>query len=304
MPVDAQLATFLQKIKVPVGAAAPVTEKPMVAVMHDAVLRYEDLMQNAGKTGILTGIEAFDSDTGGLKAGQMVVISGQTNAGKTTVALNIANHALKEGIGVALFTIEMDRAEIADVLVSLNGLVNRNCFNTGRFNDAEMEKLLGAVTNLKELPLWIEDAAVQSVEQMSTRLKGLVAMFGVKLAIVDYAQIVQEKNSRDSREQQVSAIATDLRVMGKETGVALIVISQLNEEGKLRESRVLGHAAHTVLDVSQEDGGLTIKVQKGRAIAKKDYPVIYEPLYCRIKSEKKVSDDDAQRSMDYSKVTG
>ena len=70
--------------------------------------------------------------------------------------------------------------------------------------------------------------------------------------------------------------------MCKELRIALIAISQLNEEGKLRESRVLAHAAHTVIDVTQDENNLVARVCKGRAIAKKKYPIPYEPLFARI----------------------
>lgn len=281
MPVDAGLKAYIRIH----GSGVPPTEaqsfQEIIIGSHD---RYSELIRNRGNLGVPTGIREFDADSGGLKDGQMTVIAGETNAGKSTVAINFAVTALKANMGVALFSLEMDREEIADMIVSMVCGVNRNAFNTGYFSDTDMQAITSHTKALSEFPLYIEDAPMMNVAQIRQRVTELKTEDKIRLVIIDYAQIVSPNDQRDPREQQVARIARELRSMAKELKLPFLVLSQLNDEGKLRESRVLAHEAHNVFQVEPTDEGLRLRIYKGRRIPKKSYDLKWEPQYCRISS--------------------
>lgn len=273
-------------------------DKPFKHVVLEALARYEELWANRGKNGVPTGFADFDRDTGGLKAGHMISISAETGSGKSTVALNMANAALRANKGVALFTLEMDNADIADVMFSMNCMIDRNKFNTGEFSEQDMQMMVSQAGMLSNLPFWSCEDSLMTVDQIRKRVLQLKREFNIELVIVDYVQIVSTDEKSIPREQQVAAIARGLRAVAKDAKVPMVVLSQLNDEGRLRESRVIGHESHTVvfLENKEKEGKIIFHVTKGRRIQKKSYSLYYKPKHSLVKSESKISDDDIPKT--------
>lgn len=288
---DAGIDALERALAVPV-----VDEMPLRALMNSATSRYEDLYLNRGKLGVPTGLSDFDRDTGGLKKGHIIVIAAQTNVGKSTVALNMANAALQAGHGVAFFSLEMDRDEIFDLLVCMNCRVDRNSFNTGHFMEGELMRITSQADALTKLPLWIFDDPALTVEKIGRHIEQLAGK--ISLVVIDYVQIVAADDSREPREQQVANIAHGLRVIARQNKLPMIMLSQLNDEGKLRESRVVGQNANAVFMLEAEDENIILKVIKGRGIRKKDYVASYEPIYCKITSAPRIDRSDVPRHND------
>ena len=257
---------------------------PMRSLVLDALPRFDELYNNRGKLGVQIGFDEFDRDTGGFKPGQMTVIAAGTNQGKSTVALNIVNGAITRNHGVALFTLEMDREEILDLIVANNCRVNRNCFNTGYFESEDFQKIEANIGMISKLPLWIFDEATMTVSDIRQRVDALKSEHKIEMVVIDYVQIVTPNDSNLPREQQVAEIARSIRIMAKQTKLPFIILSQLNDDGKLRESRVVAHEAHNVivLEPNEDQTLMGFKVIKGRRIMKKDYELIYEPQYSRV----------------------
>ncbi len=269
-------------------------EKPFKKIVKDALARYEEMFENPDKDMVPTGIADFDRDCGGLKAGQMTVFCAETGSGKSSVAMNIANSALRSGKPVALFTLEMSNDEIADLMFAMNCRVERDKFNTGRFSQQDLEKMVVKVPVLVNLPFWSFDDSLLRVDQIRKRVLQLKREFNIALVIVDYAQIVMPADRFLPREQQVAEIARGLCALAKDAKLPVVVLSQLNDEGRLRESRVIGHEAHNVifLENKQQENRIIARVKKGRRIKKKDYILHYEPEYCLVASEAKINGRD------------
>lgn len=253
-------------------------EQPMRALVDQSSRRYQELYESRGRLGVQVGFREFDRDTGGFKPGQMTTIAAETNKGKSTLLINMVYGALMAGHGVALFTLEMDREEIMDLIISNHCRVNRNVFNTGYFENGEIDKIIGQSGTIKKLPLWVFDDAVMTVEDIDKRIGVLAGK--IQLAAIDYLQIVSARDAHMQREQQVAEIARDIRVMAKRRKIPFIVLSQLNDEGKLRESRVVGHESHNVINLDIDEGSMD--VVKGRRIRKKSYKISYEPEFARV----------------------
>ena len=288
----ADLDALESQLKIPIAE-----EKPLRDLMVNSLERFSELYNNRGKLGVQVGFRDFDFDTGGFKPGQMTVIAAGTNQGKSTVALNIVNGALHNGHGVALFTLEMDREEIADLLVSNNCRVNRNCFNTGFFEPVDMLRIQDKLLKIGSLPLWIYDEASMTVDDIRARVELLKSEKKISLVVIDYVQIVTHPDARTPREQQVAEIARGIRILAKETKLPFVILSQLNDEGKLRESRVVAHEAHNVviLEPNNEQTLMVMKVVKGRRIMKKDYTLQYEPEFARVFCGSPIDERDVPR---------
>lgn len=289
-PLDVDgVAILAKRLETPL-----ISSMPMRRLVGDAVTRYTFLQKNQDAPNLMTGFKTFDTETGGLKKGNFIVVSAQTNVGKSSFTLNIVNSVVVRGEGVALFTLEMTEEEITDLLFSMNGNINRNVFNTGRFSDSDTNMIMAKSAEIAKMKLWVFDDPYHSAARIRESCVSLCAQQDIRLVVVDYAQLVDTTGDRDSREQQVAGISRALKALAKECNVPVIAVSQLNDEGKLRESRAIGHDAHTVIALAEgEEGNMIARVVKGRNIAKKSYLFHFNPLTC-VFSDRGILADDKQ----------
>lgn len=262
-----------------------VEEKPFLKLVNDAMTRYEELYRNKGKLGVPTGFSRFDAVSGGLKPGGYTLIAASTGVGKSTIALNIINAALKAGVGVVLFTLEMSAEDITDMMFSLNCNVDRNKFNTGEFATDDIAAMHAGMQTLAPLPLFLEDDPDANMGHIRRRVLSLKSEGRIGLAVIDYAQLVSPSLLSIKREENVASVALDLRLLSRQADIPMVVLSQLNDEGKIRESRRLSHEAANVLLMDRESltsSKITLKVAKGRKIPATPIELKLESLYCRI----------------------
>ena len=279
------LSTFEKQVTPPF-----VSRYPMRKVARLAIGRYEELHANQGATGLRTGLATFDRRTGGLKRGTFIVLAAMTNVGKSALSLNVIAQALRDGKTVALFSYEMDRDEVYDLLLAMNFAVDRNCFNTGRFDEKDFQKIIVGNQQLAKWPLHIFDDPTLSCDQIETACATVLNLGALDLIVVDYLQLVPVF-SRENREQQVAYIGRALRVIAKKFKCPLIAVSQLNEEGKIRESRAVTHDAHIVFILEQEKEDYWLRIVKGRSVQKDSYKMHFDAIYCKMGEESSVTSD-------------
>lgn len=283
---DETLAQFIDGLQFPA-----IEEKPMQRIARKAAERYEWMMQNVGKLGVPVGIPQFDVEAGGLKPGQTTVVAGQTGGGKSTFGLHIVKSCLESGHGVLLFSLEMDSEEVFDLIMADIADVDRNKFNSGRFDDRDMKALVRKMGDASKMPLWIEDSALSGVEQIRVRTMQLKAANKIGLVVVDYVQFVNPGITKESREQQVAKISHELRALARETKLPFVVLSQLNDEGRIRESRVIAHNANIVMVVAIEKiqdqnqqwyDIVKVSIVKGRSVATGDHLLEFDRKMARL----------------------
>lgn len=271
---------------------------PLRDVARASISRYGELVKNRGKTGLQTGLEVFDRDTGGLKNAQLIILAAETNVGKSTLALNLINAAVKTNCTCALFSWEMDREEIWDLLVSMNLEINRNRFNTGDFSEQEIQIMTAGIPPMGRFPLHIFDDNGMDIDYVDQRCTKLAQDFDLKLIVIDYLQLVLPPAFfKDSREQQIAHIGRSLRMIAKKFKVPVIALSQLNEDGKIRESRAVAHDAHVVFMLEEDENRrLKLRIAKGRSIEKKTYEIDFIPWCCRMTNRlSPIKDEDVPR---------
>ena len=279
-----------------------VEEKPFQRLIEEAIPRYEWMIANKDRLGVPTGFGSFDRVSGGLKPGSYTLIAANTGVGKTTLALNIINAALKEKHGVILFSLEMSREDITDMMFALNCRVDRNHFNTGEFTEGDIQSMVNGTAWMKNLPLWVDDDPAITADKLRRRVLSLVAENKVGLAVVDYAQLTLPDGKHDTREQEVAAVALAMRLLGREANIPIVLLSQLNDEGRIRESRKLAFEASTVLRMERDskddlnDPNITLFVCKGRKIPSTPIKLHLKAEYCLITERSSISESDIPNS--------
>jgi replicative DNA helicase len=257
--------------------------KPVLSIAQDAINRYEWMSQNVGKLGVPTGIPDLDKICGGWKPGHTVVVAGETGGGKSTFGLHSVLTALRSGIGVVLFSLEMGKEEIFDLMISNLCGIDRNKFNTGAFQAGDMEMMAKEMPPISRMRLYIEDSALSGVDEIKARVYELKSEGKIGLVVVDYIQFVNPGLTQENREQQVAGISHELRALARESKLPMIVLSQLNDEGRLRESRVIAHNANVVMKVEVEAGDrFKVTIVKGRGIPTGEYYLDFNRRLARL----------------------
>jgi len=213
---------------------------PIRAVLKgtfEAIERLYD--RKAQVTGVPTGFAGFDTLTSGLQPADLIVVAGRPSMGKTSFALNIAQHvAVEERIPVALFTLEMSKEQVVQRLLCADARVDSHRLRTGYLRDSDWPRLTTAAGRLSEAPIFIDDSAGISVLEMRAKTRRLKAeQGGLGLAIVDYLQLIRGRGRIENRVQEVSEITRSLKAMAKELELPVMALSQLSRAVERREER-------------------------------------------------------------------
>ncbi len=179
-------------------------------------------------TGVPTGYGELDKMTAGLQPSDLIIIAARPSMGKTSFAMNIAQHAsLVEKTGVAVFSLEMSKEQLVMRLLSSVGRIDSQRIRTGKLRSEDWPKLTRAVGMLSESPIFIDDTPAISVLEMRAKVRRLASQHDIGLIIVDYLQLMRGK-STENRTQEISDISRSLKALAKEHRVPVIALSQLN----------------------------------------------------------------------------
>ncbi len=188
--------------------------------------------------GIPTGYMDLDKLTDGLHGGEMIVIAARPSMGKTSLAMNIAEHvAVEQKLPVGVFSLEMTADSLVMRMLCSRAGVNLRSARQGFLAQRDFPKLTGAAGDLSSAPLYIDDTAGLSVLQLRARARRMWQQYGIKLFIVDYLQLLHSTSRRvENRQQEIADISGGIKALAKELNVPIIVLSQLNREPEKRES--------------------------------------------------------------------
>jgi replicative DNA helicase len=193
-------------------------------------------------------------------------------------------NALLAGKGVVLFSFEMEMQEIVDILFAHRAQINRNHFNNGFFSEQDLKALPNTGKALMDFPLFVFDDPRMTPTDMEEACKRIALSHPVDLVVVDYMQLAAIENPRDNREQQVAATSRACKALAKLFKCPVLGVSQLNDEGLMRESRAISHDANCVIKLTEDAvGGIIAKVVKGRSIPKGEYYFEFQREFCIFK---------------------
>lgn len=179
-------------------------------------------------TGVPTGYADIDRMTAGLQPSDLIILAARPSMGKTSFAMNIAQHAaLVEKTGVAIFSLEMSKEQLTMRLLSSVGRIDSQRIRKGNLRQEDWPRLTRAVGMLSEAPIYIDDTPAISVLEMRAKTRRLAAKYDIGLIVVDYLQLMRGRNS-ENRTQEISEISRSLKALAKEHNVPVIALSQLN----------------------------------------------------------------------------
>ncbi len=205
-----------------------------------AVDRIDTLFQQDNPiTGVPTGWNDFDEMTSGLQRGDMIIVAGRPSMGKTTFAMNIAEHAaIKSGLPTAVFSMEMPGASLAMRMLSSLGRIDQHRVRTGKLEDDDWPRLTSAVGLLAEAPMFIDDTPALSPNELRARVRRLAREHGqLGLIVIDYLQLMQVHGSSENRTNEISEISRSLKALAKEMDVPVVALSQLNRSLEQRPNK-------------------------------------------------------------------
>lgn len=207
--------------------------------------------------GLSTGISRLDSDTTGVRPGELWVIGGRAGEGKSSLALQIAMANTENGTPTAIFSIEMSKDQILQrAWAAESGVEAWKIRDPRRMNPDEWARATRTALKIAEQPLYIDDSSSLTTTELAARARLLIKQHKVELIIVDYVQII-DGEGRDER-QRVTRISKALRQLAKDENVGVIALSQLTRprdgdtnrrptKFDLKESGSLEADAHTVI---------------------------------------------------------
>ncbi|MDQ0151126.1 replicative DNA helicase [Eubacterium multiforme] len=209
--------------------------EPLNQVLERGFIEIERLFNNKGEiTGVSSGFLDLDAKTSGFQKGDMVLIAARPSMGKTTFALNIAEHAaLREGKSVVVFSLEMSKEQLAYKLLCSEANVDMLKLRTGALDDKDWENIARATGPLSKAKIYIDDTAGVSVMEMRSKCRRLKIEYGIDLIMIDYLQLMSGSSS-ESRQQEVSEISRSIKALAKEMECPVIALSQLSRAPEQR----------------------------------------------------------------------
>lgn len=199
------------------------------------------ITEKKGLTGVTTGFMDIDRKLLGMQAGDLIILAARPSMGKTSLALNIAEHVALGARNqppkpVAVFSLEMSAESLVRRMVCCHAGVPAQNLSTGNVGAEEHGLLVGAMDVLAKAPIYVDDTAGLEALDLRARARRLKRKYGVEFIVVDYLQLMNfSKFAAEGRQRETAAISQALKGMAKELKVPVLVLSQLSRAPETRE---------------------------------------------------------------------
>ncbi len=221
-------------------------------------------------TGVPTGFDDLDKLTAGWQPGDLVIVAGRPSMGKTSVAMNMAeNAAVRFGIPVAVFSLEMSKEQLALRMLCSQSEVALHKLRTGYLSNEDWPRLTTGAGLLTQAPVYIDDSPAQSVLEVRAKCRRLKAENKLGLVVIDYLQLMRSSTPAENRVQEISQISRGLKALAKELNVPVIALSQLSRAVEQR-----GGSGRPQLSDLRESGSIE---QDADVVAFVYREVVYKP---------------------------
>lgn len=204
-----------------------------------AIEKIQELHEFEGEiTGTPTGFKDFDKLTAGLQPSDLIIVAGRPAMGKTTLAMNIAEHAaIKHNVPVAIFSMEMSSLQLVMRLFSSVGQIDQTRLRTGSLDELDWPKLTSAMNLLHKSKIFIDETPSLSPSELRARARRLKREHDIGMIVVDYLQLMAVPGSKENRATEIAEISRSLKAIAKELNVPVIALSQLNRALEQRPNR-------------------------------------------------------------------
>ncbi len=247
------------------GQAGPVAIQDLVVQVMDGI---QDMHDKGGAevTGVPTGFTDLDRVLCGLNAGDLLVLAARPSMGKTSFALNIAEHvAVKEHLPVVVFSMEMGAAQLAVKMVGSIGKIQQQHLRKGTLNDFEWGALTDAAEKLRQTQVFIDESPALGAGEIRARARRLARQCGkLGLIVIDYLQLMAGAAGEENRATEIGSITRALKGLAKELSCPVLALSQLNRSveqrtdkrpvlSDLRESGAIEQDADIIMFIYRDD---------------------------------------------------
>jgi replicative DNA helicase len=255
-------------------------------------------------SGIPTGFIDLDNITAGLQNSELVILAARPSVGKTALALNIVRHiVVEEQQPVFMVSLEQSRIELAERLLCCQARVDSHKLRKGHLSPEDLRKLLTASGQLKPAKLFIDDTPGQGMLRIAANARRLKSRHQIRLVAIDYLQLIEPDNRRDSRQEQVANISRRLKFLARELQIPVLALAQVNRTSEdrqdhrprladLRESGSIEQDADTVMMIhrpgmfepGQHEGVVEILIAKQRNGPTGDVTLTFLKQYMRFEN--------------------
>ncbi len=267
------------------------------SLVKQATHKMQEMLESGGKiTGMSTGLPDVDGKTDGLHGGEMIVVAAYPSVGKTAMCLQLGVHAAELGNAVAVFSCEMMPAALTMRAILTDARVNRYDIRDGLATQDDYKRITNSTVKISKLPLFIENSNGWSIGQVLAKCRRLKQQHNIKLVIIDYIQLLSA--DAGSREQEVSAISKGIKAIANQLNVCVLALSQLNDDGKLRESRAIGQDADSVWklemkgDWEPREQPIILRFEKNREGETGNVELLFRKTITRFESVSKIEQRD------------
>ena len=218
-------------------------EKSDIVPVSDIIMEtYQEMVENAnngGKlTGLATGFDELNRRCGGFHGGEFILIAGRPGMGKSSFAVNIAEHvAINDKKTVAIFNLEMPKESLLKRILCSQAQIDSSKILSGKFDGDDWRLIGDKLDKIASAPLYIDDSSTVTVSEIRAKCHRLKQTKGLAMVIIDYLQLMQGSGRTDSRQQEISEISRSLKIMAKELGVPVIALSQLSRAVEARQDK-------------------------------------------------------------------
>lgn len=249
---------------------------------HDLVLEVWErldarMSKDQGQNVVPTGFADLDKCfSGGFREGELIILAARPSMGKTALATNIAEHVtVRYKIPTMFVSLEMSRLELGERMLSAFAKVDSSKMRDLVLSQADQGKLRDKGDEYSAAPLFIDDTPSRSLLEIAASARRLKRKEGLGLIIIDYLQLIEPDNTKDSRQEQVARMARRLKAMAREIKVPVLCLAQLNRQAEatrdniprlshLRESGAIEQDADVVMFVHREEYYLTQEERDAR----------------------------------------
>jgi replicative DNA helicase len=207
-------------------------------ILDDELKKMEKLSrEHTSLTGTPSGFRDLDEITGGFQPGNLIIIAARPSMGKSALVTNIAENAsIEHGQPVALFSLEMSEAELAQRFVASQARIKGDELRKGRA-EQKWPKILEAAARLSAAPLYVDDSSDVGILEIRAKARRLHQQAPLGLIIVDYLQLLRPDGRVESRVEQVGQMSRGLKILARELDVPVIALSQLSRAVESRTDK-------------------------------------------------------------------
>ena len=236
-------------------------------LLDNTVRRVKELsMSKGGITGLATGFADLDRLTAGLQKADLVIVAGRPSMGKTSLAMNMVEHAIMNSDAPTLvFSLEMPADQLVMRMLSSLARIDQSRMRIGDLEEKDWDRFSAAAGQLRDKPLHIDDTAALTPGEIRARARRVSRQYDrLGLIVVDYMQLMRGSGPAENRTTEISEISRSLKALAKEMSCPVIAAAQLNRAlesrtnkrpimADLRESGAIEQDADVILFIYRDE---------------------------------------------------